>query len=86
VSLTALRLNAGCYPLERDAVNGRRMRGARDNAEMESFNRRFKTEHRELFAEGGQPRGPVAGRRVHHYNSKRRHFSIGNMTLAAYVR
>lgn len=64
------------------------LRGARDNAEMESFNGRFKTENRELFAEAASLDELVtlAGRRVHHYNSKRRHSSIGNMTPEAYVR
>ncbi len=64
------------------------LRGARDNAEMESFNGRFKTENRELFAEATSLEQLVtlAGRRMHHYNSKRRHSSIGNLTPIAYVR
>lgn len=64
------------------------LRGARDNAEMESFNGRFKGENRELFAEAETLEHLVTlvAKRVQHYNSKRRHSSIGNVTPAAYVR
>lgn len=63
------------------------LRGARDNAEMESFNGRFKGENRELFAEAETLEQLVGlvGVRVEHYNSKRRHSSIGNVPPRTYV-
>lgn len=64
------------------------LRGARDNAEMESFNGRFKGENRDLFAEAEtlEQLVTLVATRVQHYNLKRRHSSIGNMTPTAYVR
>jgi len=64
------------------------LRGARDNAEMESFNGRFKGENRALFAEAEtlEQLVTLVATRVQHYNLKRRHSSIGNMTPTAYVR
>jgi transposase InsO family protein len=63
------------------------LRGARDNAAMESFNGRFKGENRELFAEAEtfDHLVTLVAKRKQHYNSKRRHSSLGNMTPRAYV-
>ena len=63
------------------------LRGARDNAEMESFNGRFKGENRDLFLEAETLEQLVAlvAVRVEHYNSKRRHSSIGNVPPRTYV-
>lgn len=63
------------------------LRGARDNAEMESFNGRFKGENRDLFLEAETLEQLVAlvAVRVQHYNSKRRHSSIGNVPPRTYV-
>lgn len=63
------------------------LRGARDNAEMESFNGRFKGENRDLFleAEAFDQLVVLVAARLQHYNRKRRHSSIGNMTPMAYV-
>lgn len=63
------------------------LRGARDNAEMESFNGRFKGENSDLFLEAETLEQLVAlvASRVQHYNRKRRHSSIGNMAPMAYA-
>jgi transposase InsO family protein len=63
------------------------LRGARDNAEMESFNGRFKGENSDLFLEAETLEQLVAlvAARLQHYNRKRRHSSIGNMAPMAYV-
>lgn len=63
------------------------LRGARDNAEMESFNGRFKGENQDLFLEAETLENLVAlvAARLQHYNRKRRHSSIGNMTPMAYA-
>jgi len=63
------------------------LHGARDNADVESFNGRFKGENRDLFVEAETLEQLVAlvAVRVEHYNSKRRHSSIGNVPPRTYV-
>ena len=58
------------------------LRGARDNAEMESFNGRFKTENGELFAEAetAEQLFTLVDHRLAYYNRERRHSSLGNRT------
>jgi putative transposase len=61
--------------------------GAKDNPEMESFNGRFKTEGRSLFL-GAANSGEliaVVDERMQHYNTKRRHSSIGYLPPLTYI-
>jgi putative transposase len=53
--------------------------GAKDNPEMESFNGRFKTERRSLFLEASSigELTAVVDEGMRHYNTTRRHSSIG---------
>lgn len=64
------------------------LRGAPDNPEMESFNSRFKTENRSLFAEA---QGPdelcnVVAARLEHYNCRRKHSALGNQAPLVYAK
>ncbi|MFQ5891067.1 MAG: integrase core domain-containing protein [Gemmatimonadota bacterium] len=63
------------------------LRGARDNPEMESFYGRFKTENRSLLLEAGSipELDRVVGRRMSHYNRRRRHSSLGYRTPSEFV-
>ena len=61
--------------------------GAKDNPEMESFNGRFKIEGRSLFL-GAADIGKliaVVDERFQHYNTKRRHSSIGYLPPLTYI-
>jgi putative transposase len=61
--------------------------GAKDNPEMESFNGRFKTEGHSLFL-GAADIGEliaVVDERFQHYNTKRRHSSIGYLSPLTYI-
>ena len=64
------------------------LHGARDNPEMESFNGRFKTENRDLFREVRtfEELVKLVGRRMDHYNRRRKHSSIENTPPVTYVR
>jgi transposase InsO family protein len=60
---------------------------AKDNPEIESFNGRFKTEGRSLFL-GAAAIGEliaVVNERFQHYNTKRRHSSIGCLPPLMYI-
>jgi transposase InsO family protein len=63
------------------------LRGAKDNPEMESFNGRFKTEGRSLFLEAQSLSElvEVVGQRMMHYNTVRRHSSIGYVAPLSYI-
>jgi putative transposase len=61
--------------------------GAKDNPEMESFNGRFKTERHSLFL-GAANIGEliaVVDERMQHYNTRRRHSSIGYLPPLTYI-
>jgi transposase InsO family protein len=65
------------------------LRGARDNnAEMQSFNGRFKGENRELFreVESFDQLAALVAVRMQHCNSKRRHSSLARQPAAQDVR
>ena len=64
------------------------LRGARDNPDMESFNGRFKTENQDLFGdvESFEELVTLVGKRMSHYNCRRKHSSIGNTPPMTYVR
>jgi putative transposase len=61
--------------------------GAKDNTEMESFNGRFKTEGHSLFLEAASIRELIAvvDERMQHYNTRRRHSSIGYLSPLTYI-
>jgi putative transposase len=61
--------------------------GAKDNPEMESFNGRFKTEGRSLFLEASSISDLIAvvDERMQHYNTKRRHSSLGYLPPLTYI-
>jgi putative transposase len=61
--------------------------GAKDNPEMESFNGRFKTEGRSLFLEALSIGELIAvvDERMRHYNTRRRHSSIGYLPPLTYI-
>ena len=63
------------------------LRGAKDNPAMESFNGRFKTEAHSLFLEASSlsELTAVVDKRMRHYNTKRRHSSIGYLPPATYI-
>ena len=63
------------------------LRGAKDNPEMESFNGRFKTEGRSLFLEAQSLPEliEVVEERMMHYNTVRRHSSIGYVAPLTYI-
>ena len=63
------------------------LNGAKDNPEMESFNRRFKTERRSLFLDAqslGELRA-IVDQRIHYYNSARRHSSLNYRAPLSYL-
>lgn len=64
------------------------LRGAKDNPEMESFNGRFKTEGHSLFLEAQSTDDliTVVDERMEHYNTERRHSSIGYMPPLEYIK
>ena len=61
--------------------------GAQDNAAMESFFGRFKTENRSLIldAESLEDLRRVVDDRMRYYNDERRHSSIGNLSPRAHL-
>jgi putative transposase len=61
--------------------------GAKDNPEMESFNGRFKTEGRSLLLEASSISDLIAvvDERMQHYNTKRRHSSLGYLPPLTYI-
>ena len=63
------------------------LNGAKDNPEMESFNGRFKTEGHSLFLEAHNiaELHTVVAERMHYYNTKRRHSSIGYLPPLTYI-
>lgn len=60
--------------------------GAKDNPEMESFFGRFKTENRSLLQDANTlgELVRVVGRRIRHYNERRRHSSLANRAPLTY--
>lgn len=64
------------------------LRGCQDNQEMESFNSRFKEENRDLFweCETFEQLAEMIDARIHYYNYKRRHSSLGNATPIEYLK
>ena len=63
------------------------LNGAKDNPEMESFNGRFKVEGHSLFLDArnvAELRAVVA-ERMHYYNTRRRHSSIGYRPPLTYI-
>jgi transposase InsO family protein len=63
------------------------LNGAKDNPEMESFNGRFKEEGHSLFvsAQALDELAAVVDQRMHYYNAKRRHTSIGCVSPLTYI-
>ena len=63
------------------------LRGAKDNPEMESFNSRFKAEGHSLFLDAQSMAELIAvvDQRMHYYNTKRRHSSIGYLPPLRYI-
>jgi putative transposase len=63
------------------------LNGARDNAEMESFYGRFKTENASLFQDARDvgKLGRIVATRIHYYNRVRRHSSLGNQAPENYL-
>ena len=63
------------------------LRGARDNAEMESFFGRFKTENRSLFAdaESLEALRVVVANRMRYFNRERRHSTLSNRNPLDYL-
>jgi putative transposase len=64
------------------------LRGAKDNAEMESFNGRFKSEGHSLFlqAQNISDLITVVDERMAYYNTERRHSSIGYVPPLTYIK
>ena len=64
------------------------LRGAKDNPEMESCNRRFKSEVHSLFleAQGLAELITVVDERMQYYNTERRHSSIGYVPPLMYIK
>lgn len=63
------------------------LNGAKDNPEMESFIGRFKTEGHSVFLEAHNVAElrTVVAERMHYYNAKRRHSSIGYLPPLTYI-
>ena len=63
------------------------LRGAKDNPEMESFNGRFKAEGHSLFLQAQTLAELIAvvDERMQHYNTKRRHSSLGYVPPRTYI-
>jgi len=63
------------------------LNGARDNAEMEAFNGRFKTEGRSLCLEAHSlsELRTVVGEQMRYYNNERRHSSLSYLPRVAYL-
>ena len=63
------------------------LNGPGDNPEMESFFGRFKTENRSLLLDAETPSElrDIIDARMHHYNRRRRHSTLGNQTPWAFL-
>ena len=61
--------------------------GAKDNAQMESFNGRFKTEGGSLFSEAQtlEELRSAVGKRIQYYNAARRHSSLNHVAPLTFV-